>query len=313
MLVTLLISFSKHVLTIKTNVVSLHYQNQTTRASGQRKIPYKTMAIKSYEKVHDAINEVRAEIEEILKHQQDNIIFTTNQSFNDTIYGYMYDGNRGGVREYEVKAIRYKHGQIEVLLGNQQISYTKEDVETTTDDEWEPLFGGDVLGWFTAIEIAEALDQYIYNYNGGNRDGGNDEEKAFYCPECGVKLEHGDYYFDYDSGKLYMERCSNCGNECGQPLDYYEWLEKFGEDSYEDKEYDELFELVAGKGGYAVCEKDKRPTFLIEGRKRVIKSVFVNGCDDSSPLKMIDVDEECWDVDDYLSNWQIQTLSEIIS
>ena len=260
------------------------------------------MAIKSYEKVHDAINEVRAEIEEILKHQPNNIVFTDNSS-NDTILGYMYDGNCNDVDEYEVKAIRYKHGQIEVLLDIYQISYTKEDVETSKDDEWQPLFGGDVFGWYTAIEIAEVLDEYLDNYDGGNGDGGNDEEEAFYCPECGEKLEQGEYYFDYDSGKLYMERCQNCGNEYGQPLDYEEWLEKFGEASDYDEEkravYDELFELVAGKGGYAVCEKDKRPALLIEGRKRVIKSVFVNGCDDSSPLKVIDVDDECWDVDDY--------------
>lgn len=269
------------------------------------------MAIKTNEKLREAINEVRAEIESILKRQPNNIVFTDDKS-KDAIYGYMYDGNSGDLCEYEVKAIRYKHNQIEVLLDNQQISYTKEDVETSTDDEWESLFGGEVLGWFTAIEIADVLDEYLDNYDGGNGDGGNDEEKALYCPECGVKLEKGDYYFDYDSGKRYMERCSNCGNEFGRPLDYYEWLEEFGEDSDEDKErwagYDNLYELVAGKGGYAVCEKDKRPTFLIEGRKRVIKSVFVNGCDDSSPLKMIDVDEEYWDVDDYLSITDLDEL-----
>ncbi len=118
------------------------------------------MSIKCYKKMQESIEEFKQELEEILKKQPNNIIFTDNEH-NDTIYGYMYDCDSNDVLEYEVKAVRYIHNQIEVLLGSRLISYTKEDVENAPDYEWEPLFDGNVLGWFTAIDIAESIDQYV--------------------------------------------------------------------------------------------------------------------------------------------------------
>lgn len=36
-------------------------------------------------------------------------------------------------------------------------------------------------------------------------------ETKCYCPQCGVELEQGEYYYDYDSGELIVENCPECG------------------------------------------------------------------------------------------------------
>lgn len=81
--------------------------------------------------------------------------------------------------------------------------------------------------------------------------------------------------------------------------------------------YSALRDLVFYKGGYLRLNEYRRPTFTItnpcvaedgEPSKEItIKSLFE--CrDDSSPLKAIDTNDECWDVDDYLSKENLQIL-----
>lgn len=118
------------------------------------------MSIKCYKKMQESIEEFKQELKEILKKQPKNIIFTDNKS-NDTIHAPIYTLDMGELEELQVKGIRYKHNQIEVLVDLTSIAYEKEDVENAPDDEWEPLFGGNVLGWFTAVYIAESIDQYV--------------------------------------------------------------------------------------------------------------------------------------------------------
>lgn len=110
--------------------------------------------------MQESIDEFKQELEGILKKQPNNIIFTDNKN-NDTIYGLAYTFDMEELVESQVKGIRYKHNQIEVLIDFTSIDYEKKDVENAPDDEWEPLFDGNVLGWFTAIYIAESIDQYV--------------------------------------------------------------------------------------------------------------------------------------------------------
>ena len=114
------------------------------------------MSIKCYKKMEQFINEFKQELEGILKKQPNNIIFTDNKN-NDTIYTL----DMAEFEELQVKGIRYKHNQIEVLVDLTSIVYEKEDVYEAKDSEWEPLFGGNILGWFAAVYIAESIDQYV--------------------------------------------------------------------------------------------------------------------------------------------------------
>lgn len=118
------------------------------------------MSIKSYKKMQESIEEFKQELEEILKKQPNNIIFTDNKN-NVAIYAPIYTLDMGELEELQVKGIRYKHNQIEVLADLAYIAYKKEYVENAPDDAWEPLFGGNVLGWLAAIYIAESIDQYV--------------------------------------------------------------------------------------------------------------------------------------------------------
>ena len=77
--------------------------------------------------------------------------------------------------------------------------------------------------------------------------------------------------------------------------------------------YDALCERVERAGGYLCIKKEWRPTITIdeydEGKmkKVTVKSLFLMH-DDSSPLQIIDENDERWDVDDYLFKEDIEEL-----
>lgn len=76
-------------------------------------------------------------------------------------------------------------------------------------------------------------------------------------------------------------------------------------------------ELVQQAGGYILMEDQRRPTLTIENdnvetdgeptKDITIKSLF-EGTDDSSPLKAIDINDECWDVDDYFNKDALEKI-----
>lgn len=91
----------------------------------------------------------------------------------------------------------------------------------------------------------------------------------------------------------------------------------FREDAFISKNeaYESLLKNVED-AEYILIEKTKRPTFTIndEGvfKDITIKSLVVVGFDESSPLRMIDENDEMWDVDDYLGQDDITELYAIV-
>jgi len=82
--------------------------------------------------------------------------------------------------------------------------------------------------------------------------------------------------------------------------------------------YDALCERVELAGGYLCIKKEWRPTIKIdeydEGKMQsvTVKSLFLMH-DDSSPLQIIDENDERWDVDDYLFKEDIEELWSLLN
>lgn len=82
--------------------------------------------------------------------------------------------------------------------------------------------------------------------------------------------------------------------------------------------YDALCERVERAGGYLCIKKECRPTITIdeydEGKMKsvTVKSLFLMH-DDSSPLQIIDENDERWDVDDYLFKEDIEELWSLLN
>lgn len=127
----------------------------------------------------------------------------------------------------------------------------------------------------------------------------------YYCPECGEPLEQGQYYYDYESGETYVEHCHNCGCEGvlvvnAETHDYEE----------KDKLYNKLCEEVGKYGYYALIEKGHRPKIeMIDEPSIRVKSLFMSN-DESSPLKVIDENDTCWDGYDYFSIEELEKIFE---
>lgn len=113
-----------------------------------------------YNGISKAITEnAKKEIIEFLKNCDNNEIITDNfGEEHDTIYAYLYEGYGMTLVERCVKAIKLADdSSILVLIGKEFDKY--EDV-SDDDDNWFSLFGGDILGWFTMINILEMIHEY---------------------------------------------------------------------------------------------------------------------------------------------------------
>lgn len=114
-----------------------------------------------------------------------------------------------------------------------------------------------------------------------------------------------------NSKEVIEELLSNCEEDGNTQI------VTFREDAFINKNeaYESLFKNVED-AGYILIEKTKRPTFTIndEGvfKDITIKSLVVVGFDESSPLRMIDENDEMWDVDDYLGQDDITELYAIV-
>lgn len=94
----------------------------------------------------------------------------------------------------------------------------------------------------------------------------------------------------------------------------------FRADVFEDKN-EAYYALLEEIEHYCLISKEKRPTFVIandniaedgEPTKEItIKSIVVIG-DDCSPLRVIDENDEMWDLDDYLGKDDITELYAIV-
>lgn len=76
--------------------------------------------------------------------------------------------------------------------------------------------------------------------------------------------------------------------------------------------YNELCEMVGKCGYYATIRKELRPTIRIAKEDGCVdeitaKSLFMSN-DESSPLKLIDTEDNCWDVHDYLSAEDMEAI-----
>lgn len=72
-----------------------------------------------------------------------------------------------------------------------------------------------------------------------------------------------------------------------------------------DEAYNNICDRVTDKGCYVVIKEEYRPKIYSGaqfGKKReiIVKSLFMSN-DTSSPLKLIDTEDVCWDVNDYCS------------
>lgn len=77
--------------------------------------------------------------------------------------------------------------------------------------------------------------------------------------------------------------------------------------------YDTIMQEVDRNGGYLAISTAMQPTFcVIDDYPKAItfKALFI-GNDDSSPLKLIDINDHVWDADDYICEGQMEHLAKI--
>lgn len=72
-------------------------------------------------------------------------------------------------------------------------------------------------------------------------------EDVYFCPQCGAKLEQGDYYFDENLNDIYVEHCPDCDcrDEAAiRPLyevgDNVKWQDPCRDDYESDEDYTEV-------------------------------------------------------------------------
>ena len=120
------------------------------------------MAMKSFEEMKSSIETFKGEIKDILLKAENNTILTDVDGL-DRIYGYYYNlDGFGELVELQVKGIRLKNDKVEVLLDVCEVTYDMWDLLEEPEENWRDLFyDGEILGWFTAINIAEVLEEYI--------------------------------------------------------------------------------------------------------------------------------------------------------
>lgn len=75
----------------------------------------------------------------------------------DTINTYIYN-ECNVLMEYEVKGIKVENDKVYVCFDDEYTYYEKEDLEMIEDVAWYSLLHSDILGWFTAMNIVEALN-----------------------------------------------------------------------------------------------------------------------------------------------------------
>ena len=85
--------------------------------------------------------------------------------------------------------------------------------------------------------------------------------------------------------------------------------------------YENICEEIENKGYYLAIGKSLQPTFDVENpyieedgeatKEVKIKSLFMSN-DSSSPLKMVDTNDVCWDVDDYLNEDDMKRLNKVV-
>jgi len=118
--------------------------------------------MKSFEEMKSSIENIKKEFKEILSNVENNTILTDNDDL-DRIYCFYYNFDGfGELEELQVKGIRLKDNDIEIILDVCDVAYDMQDLFNAPEDDWRSLFNdGEILGWFTAINIAEVLEEYI--------------------------------------------------------------------------------------------------------------------------------------------------------
>ena len=58
--------------------------------------------------------------------------------------------------------------------------------------------------------------------------------KNVYCPNCGHKLEQGEYAYNCDTANNHVEHCPECGEEGGVVLNDVQAVKKYCEENIED-------------------------------------------------------------------------------
>ena len=107
---------------------------------------------KMYEKQKDLANEMSDAIKAYVLEKGGFV--DTQECENGRIHGYVFDA-WSNVDTLDVKAVRVRGNVVEVFLDEDYKDYGEDELRDA--EPWEPLFDGDVLGWFTAVNIVEGL------------------------------------------------------------------------------------------------------------------------------------------------------------
>lgn len=75
-----------------------------------------------------------------------------------------------------------------------------------------PIDKDELAEWFTEHED-ELEDWFNFDPDDYEEDDDDDDDNGCYlaCPECGKRLEFGEYKYDHDSGRVRVVTCSECG------------------------------------------------------------------------------------------------------
>ncbi len=176
----------------------------------------------------------------VKKYQGEKGFILTDRKDKDAFYDIEYFPEDGSIHEYQIKAVRVKGKNLEILTDVNQFKYDENAVKAADDSDWEPIEDSDTVYFKpTLFNIAENIRNYI------------DELAEFTFVDMGlpsgklwatenVKDENGEEaFFTFD------ESVNTFGNNLPS---WEDWKELFDNCSYKWNKQKKGFDITGSNG-----------------------------------------------------------------
>lgn len=98
----------------------------------------------------------------VLNHQGDKGYILTDDSGKDYIYDIEYSIEENCAGEFHVKAVRVKHGILEIITDASNVRYNDETVKEISESVWDSVQYSNVIYFIpTIFNIAENIEEYV--------------------------------------------------------------------------------------------------------------------------------------------------------
>lgn len=109
-------------------------------------------------------------------HQGKSGFIRTQDTRCDTIWVMLFEDYDYSYIENEMKAIRVKNGVLECIHDRPYIDWSPQAIAAASDEEWCSIMYDDEIYFLpTIFNIAENINQYVYDSTGQGADGGSAE------------------------------------------------------------------------------------------------------------------------------------------